>query len=58
MRNGLYPKLAWQGIRQNRRAYVPYLLALMGLAAAFYVMAALVFDPGVHQLRGRSMSRS
>ncbi len=52
MRNGLYPKLAWQNIRQNRRFYVPYLLALMGLAAAFYVMAALVFDPGVDTMRG------
>ena len=52
MRNGLYPKLAAQNLRQNRRFYLPYLLALVGLAAAFYVMAALVFDPGVHQLRG------
>ncbi len=52
MRNGLYPKLAWQNIRQNRRFFVPYLLALMGLAAAFYVMSALVFDPGVDTMRG------
>ena len=52
MRNGLYPKLAAQNMKQNRRFYVPYLLALIGLSAAFYVMAALVFDPGVQQLRG------
>ena len=52
MRNGLYPKLAWQNIRQNRRFYVPYLLALIGLSAAFYVMSALVFDPGVDTMRG------
>ena len=52
MRNALYPRLAAQNLKQNRRFYVPYLLALVGLAAAFYVMSALVFDPGVHQLRG------
>ena len=52
MHNGLYPKLAWQNIRQNRRFYVPYLLALIGLSAAFYVMSALVFDPGVDTMRG------
>ena len=52
MRNGLYPRLAAQNLRQNRRFFLPYLLALVGLAAAFYVMAALVFDPGAGQLRG------
>lgn len=43
----LYPRLAWQSIRNNRRFFVPYLLALLGNAAAFYIMSALVFDPGV-----------
>ena len=52
MRNGLYPRLAAQNLRQNRRFFLPYLLALVGLSAAFYVMAALVFDPGAGQLRG------
>lgn len=52
MRNGLYPKLAARGMRQNYRFFVPYLLALAGLTAAFYVMAALVFDPGVATMRG------
>ena len=52
MRNGLYPKLAAQGIRQNRRFFVPYLLALAGLTAAFYVMSALCADPGVLEMRG------
>ncbi len=52
LRNGLYPKLAAQGIRQNRRFFVPYLLALAGLTAAFYVMSALCSDPGVREMRG------
>ncbi len=52
MRNGLYPKLAAQGMRQNRRFFLPYLLALAGLTAAFYVMSALCADPGVVTMRG------
>lgn len=52
MRNGLYPRLAWQNIKQNRRFFIPYLLALTGLAAAFYVMSALCADPGVASMRG------
>ena len=52
MRNALYPRLAAQNLRQNRRFYLPYLLALVGLAAAFYVMAALSMDQGVQELRG------
>ena len=52
MRNGLYPKLAAQGMKQNRRFFLPYLLALAGLTAAFYVMSALCADPGVLEMRG------
>lgn len=39
-------------MRQNHRFFVPYLLALAGLTAAFYVMSALSFDPGVAVMRG------
>ncbi len=46
----LYPKLAWQAIRNNRRFYVPYLLALAGNIAAYYIMSALVLDPGVENM--------
>lgn len=46
----LYPKLAWQAICSNRRFYVPYLLALVGNIAAYYIMSALVLDPGVENM--------
>lgn len=52
MNKGLFPRLAAQNMRKNRRFFLPYLLALMGLAAAFYVMAALCMDPGTVQMRG------
>lgn len=40
-KSGFYPKLAWGNIVRNRQFYVPYLLTLMGTAAAFYIIAAL-----------------
>lgn len=48
MRNfSLYPKLAVQSIRNNRKFYLPYILALLGDAAAIYIMQALSNDPGM-----------
>ena len=41
MKMGLYPRLAADGIRRNRRVYLPYLLTLAGTAAAFYIITAL-----------------
>ncbi|HIS97781.1 MAG TPA: FtsX-like permease family protein [Candidatus Scatomorpha pullistercoris] len=45
-----YPKLAARSMKSNRRFYVPYLLTVIGTAAAFYIMAAIVFDPGTDAL--------
>ena len=51
MRNSsLYPKLALQSIRSNRKFYLPYFLALLGDVAAIYIMSALVNDPGVENI--------
>ena len=48
MRNfRLYPKLAAQSIRNNRKFYLPYILALLGDTAAIYIMQALTHDPGM-----------
>ena len=40
-KSGFYPKLAWGNIVRNRQFYVPYLLTLIGTAAAFYIIGAL-----------------
>lgn len=45
-----YPKLAARSMKSNRRFYVPYILTVIGTAAAFYIMAAIVSDPGTDQL--------
>lgn len=50
MRSSLYPRLAMQSIRNNRRFYIPYILALLGDVAAIYIMSALCRDPGVKNM--------
>ena len=48
----LYPRLAWQNIKGDRRFFAPYFLALLGNVAAFYIMTALAVGPGMSQLHG------
>lgn len=36
-----YPKLAAQNLHKNRQFYLPYILTVLGTAAAFYILAAL-----------------
>lgn len=50
MRSSLYPRLAMQSIRSNRKFYLPYVLALLGDVAAIYIMSALMNDPGVKDM--------
>ena len=45
-----YPRLAARSMKSNRRFYLPYILTVIGTAAAFYIMAAIVSDPGSKEL--------
>ena len=52
----LYFHLAWDGIRKNRRLYVPYLLTGVGAAALFYILLALANGPAAQMNGGDSLS--
>lgn len=41
MKHSFYPKLAWTGIRKNKRLYTPYILTCMGMVMMFYIMSFL-----------------
>lgn len=43
----LYPKLALQNIRREAKFYVPYLLTVIGVTAAFYIACALSMAEGL-----------
>lgn len=47
-----YPKLAAQNLHKNRQFYLPYILTVLGTAAAFYILAALAnTKPASTQMR-------
>ena len=52
MKGSFYPKLAWEGLRKNRRLSLPYLLTCVCMVAMFYILAALS-SPSVMSLLPR-----
>lgn len=41
MKIGFYPKLAWTGIKKNKKIYVPYMFACIGMIMMFYMICFL-----------------
>ena len=54
MRANLYPKLAWDGIRKNRRFYLPYLLTCIGMVMMCYILYYLSSMPRLKDMPGGS----
>ena len=52
MRMGFYPRLAWDGIRKNRRLYTPYLLTCGGVVMMFYLIHYLAALPALNKMAG------
>ena len=48
----LYPRLAWTGIKNNRRLYLPYILTCIGMVAMFYIMHSLSTGEFLENMRG------
>ncbi len=41
MKIGFYPKLAWTGIKKNKKIYIPYIFACVGMIMMFYMICFL-----------------
>lgn len=54
----LYPKLALDGIRKNRRLYIPYLLTCIGMVMMYYIILFLGHSEATSHMRGADMVRS
>ena len=52
MKGLLSIRLAWSGIRKNRKLYVPYLLTVIGMVMMSYIMQALSYAPALHSFKG------
>lgn len=52
MKFGFYPKLAWDGIRKNKRLYTPYILTCSGMVMMFYIIHYLAAMPMLNEMAG------
>lgn len=41
MKAGFYPKLAWTGIKKNKRMYLPYIMTCSGMVMMYYIISYL-----------------
>ena len=48
----LYPKLAVNGIKKNRRIYLPYILTCAGMIMMYYITSFLAVSSFVEEMRG------
>lgn len=58
MRTGFYPKMAWDGIRKNRRLYLPYILTCMGMVMMYYIVSFLNSSSTLKSMRGGDVMQS
>lgn len=52
MRLGIYPKLAFDGIRKNKRMYIPYILTCVGMVMMYYIINFLAEDETLSYMKG------
>ena len=53
----LYARLAWDGIRKNKRLYLPYILTCVGAVTMYYMMRELRDSPLLESMKGGGSSR-
>ncbi|MBQ0084515.1 MAG: FtsX-like permease family protein, partial [Clostridiales bacterium] len=54
MKTAFYPKLAFLGIKKNRKLYLPYILSCIGMVMMGYIVQSLSYSPVLKQMRGGS----
>lgn len=58
MKTGLYSRLALNGIRKNKRLYIPYILTCSGMVMMFYIISFLSNSDLVGKMSGGSIMQS
>ena len=53
----LYARLAWDGIRKNKRLYLPYILTCVGAVTMYYMMCELQESPLLASMKGGGSSQ-
>lgn len=55
MKAGFYPKIAWDGIRKNKRLYFPYILTGGVMVMMYYILSFMIESPALAQMPGGSV---
>ena len=55
MKAGFYPKIAWDGIRKNKRLYFPYILTGGVMVMMYYILSFVIESPALAQMPGGSV---
>ncbi len=58
MKTGFYSRLAWTGIKNNRKLYIPYILTCMGTVMMCYIVSFLSTSPTFAAIEGGKMVQS
>lgn len=58
MSRAFYPRLAWDGIRKNKRLYLPYFLTGGVMVMMFYILCFLIESPTLESMRGGTILMS
>ena len=55
MKAGFYPRIAWDGIRKNKRLYFPYILTGGVMVMMYYILSFMIESPALAQMPGGSV---
>ena len=58
MKSALYPQLALNGIKKNKKLYLPYILTCTGMVMMHYIVAFLAHGNTLDKLRGGEIMKS
>lgn len=58
MKKGFYLKLAWTGIRKNKKLYLPYVLTCIGMVMMFYIVSFLSTSQVLREMKGGDTMQS
>ena len=58
MKMGFFPKLAFDGMRKNKKLYLPYLLTCTGMVMMYYIICYLAYSGILTNMPGTAVLQS
>lgn len=58
MKADFYPKLAWSGIKKNKKLYLPYILTCAGMVSMYFIILSMTESPVIAAMPGGDQTRT